>query len=116
MSQAEMTTEQARAQRIEVANTIIQQFGGPGRLKAMAGCKDFMSLENGVKFGIGKNAAGINKCIVRLTDADLYDVEFGVVRRVKGVPTYKIVDKTEGAYADMLKSLFERATGMYLTF
>lgn len=116
MTQAQVTPEQARAQRMQVAETIIQQLGGSGRLKAMAGCKDFMSIENGVQFGIGRNVAGINKCIVRLTEADLYDVEFGVVRRVKGVPTYKVVDKTEGAYADMLKGLFERATGMYLTF
>jgi hypothetical protein len=108
--------ELTREQRMEIANTIIQQLGGPGRLKAMAGCKDFMALDSGVSFGIGRNAAGINKCIVRLTEADLYDVEFGVVRRVKGVPTYKVVDKTEGAYADILKGLFERATGMYLTF
>jgi hypothetical protein len=108
--------ELTREQRMEIANTIIQQFGGPGRLKAMAGCKDFMAIDGGVQFGIGRNAAGINKCIVRLTEADLYDVEFGVVRRVKGVPTYKVVDSTRGAYADMLKGLFERATGMYLTF
>lgn len=124
MTQAQMTPEQARAQRMQIANTILCQLAGTGdrdaaaraRLSTMCGCKDFMAIDGGVQFGIGRNAAGINKCIVRLTEADLYDVEFGVVRRVKGVPTYKVVDSTRGAYADMLKGLFERATGMYLTF
>ena len=107
---------QAREARMQIANTIIQQLGGPGRLKMMTGAKDFTAIDGGVQFGIGRNAAGVNKMIVKLTAQDLYDVEFGAVRRVKGMPTYKVLDRTEGAYADMLKSLFERATGMYLSF
>lgn len=124
MTQAQMTPEQARAQRMQVANTILCQLAGTGdrdaaaraRLSTMCGCKDFMAIEGGVQFGIGRNAAGINKCIVRLTEADLYDVEFGAMRRIKGVLTFKVLDRTEGVYSDTLKSLFERATGMYLSF
>jgi hypothetical protein len=101
---------------MQIANTIIEQLGGKGRLCAMTGAKDFVALERGLSFGVGKNAKGVNKVIIRLTDADLYDVEFGRVRTVKGMPTYKVLDSTEGAYADMLMDLFEQATGMYLTF
>jgi hypothetical protein len=114
MSQVEYTKEE----RMQIANTIIQQLGGPGRLTAMAGCKDFTAIDAGVQFGIGRNAAGINKAIIKLRADDTYDVEFGTVRmnRKTFECTWTVKDKTEGAYADMLKSLFERATGMYLTF
>ena len=108
--------ETTREQRMQVADTIIAQFGGARRLSTMCGCKDFMAIESGVQFGIGSNAKGVNKVVVKLTAADLYDVEFGAVRRVKGVLTFKVLDRTEGAYAEMLPELFERATGMYLTF
>lgn len=105
------------ATNMEIANIILQQLGGTGRLKIMAGCKDYIAIENGVQFGIGKNAAGINKAKIVLRADDLYDVEFGTVRKNNKTfeYTYKVVSKTEGAYNDMLKSLFESATGMYLS-
>ena len=100
----------------EIANTIVAQMVGARRLTVMAGCKDFVAIENGVQFNVGKNAAGINKCIVRLNAQDLYDVEFGACRRVKFEMTYKVKASSEGIYCDMLKAAFESATGMYLTF
>jgi hypothetical protein len=107
--------EQVLSKNQQIAAVIIQQLGGKGRLAAMTGAKDFLAIENGLQFGVGKNAAGVNKVRIVLVTGDLYDVEFGTVRRVKGVPTYKVLDETKGAYADMLKPLFEKATGMYLT-
>jgi hypothetical protein len=99
----------------EIAAVIVQQLGGMGRLCAMTGAKDFVAIENGVSFGIGKNAKGVNKVRIVLTAQDLYDVEFGAVRTVKLMPTYKVKSSTEGVYCDMLKAAFEAATGMYLT-
>ncbi len=99
----------------EIASVILQQLGGQGRLCAMTGAKDFVAIENGLQFGIGKNAKGVNKVRIVLNGDDLYDVEFGVCRRVKGVMGYKVLAATEGAYNDMLMDLFEQATGMYLT-
>lgn len=99
----------------EIAQTILQQLGGVNRLRVMTGAKDFVAIENGVQFGIGRNAAGVNKVIIKLRADDTYDVEFGAVRRVKLEMRYTVKDRTEGAYCDMLMNLFERATGMYLT-
>jgi hypothetical protein len=99
----------------EIAKVILQQMGGMNRLAVMTGAKDFIAIENGVQFSIGRNAKGVNKVIIKLNGQDLYDVEFGAVRRIKGMPAYKMLDRTEGAYCDMLKPLFEAATGMYLT-
>lgn len=114
MSQAEYTKEE----RMQIANTILQQLGGAGRLKMMAGCKDFVAIDAGVQFGIGKNAAGINKAVIKLRADDTYDVEFGTGRMNRKTfdYTFTVKDKTEGAYADMLKSLFEKAIGLYLSF
>ena len=103
------------AENMQIAQTIAQQLGGFARLKTMTGAKDFVAIERGLQFGVGKNAKNVNKVIIRLTGDDLYDVEFGRVRSVKGMPTYTVLDKTEGAYNDMLMDLFEAATGMYLT-
>jgi hypothetical protein len=64
-----------------VAETIIQQMGGTRRLKVMAGCNNFVSHgdENAVSFRVGRNAEGVNYCMIRLNDADLYDVELRYV-------------------------------------
>lgn len=99
-----------------IANTILKQLGGTGRLNAMTGAKNFVAIENGVQFKIGRNSKSINTVVVRLNGKDLYDVEFGRVRKVKGLPTYKIVNEINDAYNDMLVELFESNTGMYLTF
>jgi len=101
----------------QIAETILQQLGGASRLRVMTGAKDFVAIDRGVKFGIGRNAAGINKVIIKLNERDLYDVEFGTSRmnRKTFELTWTVKDSTENAYDDMLKPLFEQATGMYLT-
>lgn len=101
----------------QIAETILSQFGGTRRLSMMAGARDFMfdSEARSVSFKIGRNAKGCNYCRVTLTDLDLYTVEF---KKIGRAPKHTItdLDTTENAYADMLVSLFEKATGMYLTF
>lgn len=98
----------------EIAATIIQQMGG-NMFRMMTGAKDFVALnetENqagGVQFGIGKNAKGINKVVVRLTWMDTYEVDFLKIRKME---VKKIVEAKD-VYCDTLRPLFEDATGMY---
>jgi len=101
----------------QIANVILHQMGGMNRIRVMTGAKDFIAIDRGVQFAIGKNDAGINKVIIKLNGDDLYDVEFGASRLNSKTfeYTWTVKDRTEGAYADMLKPLFERATGMYLS-
>jgi len=99
---------------MQIATEILKQMGGTGKLSAMTGAKQFVALENGVRFRIGRNSAGINTVTITLNSMDLYDTEYGRVRTVKHMPTYKVVAKSEGIYNDMLKDDFESATGMYL--
>ena len=103
---------QTEAQRI--ARTILDQMGGMNRIIAMTGAKDFVVLDSGVSFSF-KMIAGINKVIVRLTPADLYDIEFGSMRKKDGIPTYTRRNLCEGVYAESLKKIFEKETGLFLS-
>lgn len=98
----------------EIAGTIINQLGG-NRLVAMTGAKNFVAIENGVQFKIGRNSKSINTVIVRLNSMDTYDIEYGRVAKKKGVPTYTAKTTELNIYNDMLKESFESNTGMYLT-
>ena len=93
----------------EIAQTILQQLGGAGRLRMMTGAYNFIAIEYGVSFRIKNPRANFIK--ITLTPMDLYDLEIG---RVRGT-TYKVIAKHEGVYNDMLKPLIEKATGMYLS-
>jgi len=101
---------------LTIANTILNQIGGTRRLNVMTGAKDFMAIENGVQFRIGKNSKSVNIVRVVLNALDLYDVEFGQIRKVKGIPTYIVRSSVNDIYNDMLKGAIENGTGMYLSF
>ena len=93
-----------------IAKTIIQQMGGMRRLSMFTGAKNFVALPNGVSFRIGNKSVNFVKII--LNGKDLYDLTFGLMRNGK------LVNKKEynDIYSDQLKSIFEKSTGMYLSF
>jgi hypothetical protein len=98
----------------EIAETILMQMGGINRIHLMTGAKHFLALENGVSFRYpGSEHSNYVKII--LNGKDLYDVEFGKIRNVKGVPTYKLVETMDDLYFDMLKPIFEQHTRLYLS-
>lgn len=94
-----------------VAKTILEQLGG-GRFKAMTGAKTFVGGAGTLAFrlpgGRGFCKDGINAVRITLTPADVYDVEF---MRIRGL-TVTTVNKSEGIYAESLRSMFERETGL----
>ena len=113
-----MTTQHyTRDEQIQIANTIIQQLGGYGRLKMMTGFKDHYAMESGLQFSISRNHRQINKIRITLNSMDLYDMIFMSVRKKRNswdfITTVK--DEFNGVYADQLPELFEQATGMYLS-
>jgi hypothetical protein len=107
-----MTTENQR-----IAQTILEQMGGKNRIVAMTGARDFVAIDRGVQFSFPKSIAGINKVIIRLTPADLYDIEFGCVRKMRGGFALEYTRRAlhDGIYADNLKRIFEKATGLFLS-
>jgi len=103
---------------VEVAQTILQQLGGAGRLKAMVGASGFVTLASTTRIsgglGFTIKAIGvprINHITVSLNGKDLYDVVFYFKRGGK----VKIVSEARDVYCDQLKSMIEKATGLYLS-
>lgn len=99
-----------------IAKTLLKQMGGSSRLKAMIGAKDFLSYKNNLqfKFSNGRIKDKPNYIDIELDKgSDTYTVEFGRISR--GGLDYKRLRTVDGIYADQLKSLFERHTGLRLS-
>lgn len=94
---------------LTVANTILEQLGGTGILKLMCGCSGFVGDTDSVSFKVGKNAKGVIACRIQLLPSDTYKVTFYG-------RTYAVKSEHTDVYVDVLRELFERETGMYLTF
>ena len=93
-----------------VAEEIIRQLGGMGRLSAMMGAYNFAAIgDKGVSFRIKNRKANYIK--IMLNSMDLYDLEVG---RIRGFD-YKIVADQRNIMAEDLKKIIERVTGMYLS-
>ncbi|MDA8137021.1 MAG: hypothetical protein M0036_00085 [Desulfobacteraceae bacterium] len=94
----------------QIAVTIYEQLGG-GRMRVMIGFKDGIALENGLQFGF-KGCRKANKCVVRLSALDLYDVVFyhANLRNIEN-PCPE-VGRFESVYADKLVGVFEEFTGL----
>lgn len=112
---------------IMVAQTILNQLGG-NRFVAMTGAKNFVALENGIKFSIGRNASKANTVKITLNGLDLYDIEFikftpfkiSVNHKTCAVTTREekteIVKTYNDCYCDMLQEVFTSVTGLYTHF
>lgn len=97
----------------QIANTILQQLGGSGRVSSMLGAKNFAAIESGLQFrwaAKAKNKA--NFINIKLNGNDLYDITF---IRVYGLNLTEISEHND-VYAEDLISLFETQTGLYLHF
>jgi hypothetical protein len=110
-----MSTEKERS--MEIAKTILAQLGG-NVFKTMTGARNFMShtedraLSFHLPSGTAKNQ--VNYVKIKLNEMDLYDIEFGRTwKRPKGAYVYDVKATVEGAYADMLQSVFTEYTGLY---
>ena len=100
------------------AETTLAQLGGPGRLKAMIGAKDFMSDDEGrtlrFKFTGSKKANFLKITLV----ADTYTLAFMKIGRLNK-KTYETpviaVAEIEGVHAEQLAAIIENVTGLYLS-
>lgn len=95
-----------------IIETIIEQMGGLGRIRAMIGGRVLTdAANNGIHIRFS-NRRGPNVVKVYYdAGRDLYNVEFG---RVHG--KYRVLETFDGVYGDQLIPLFEEETGLYLRF
>ena len=98
-----------KQEKLQIAKTILSQLGG-NRFVAMTGAKSFGYDSKGssvsLQFRIGRNAKQVN--IVKINyirGKDLYEMEF-----YKGA---KLLKKVSNVYADQLRKIFTKHTGMY---
>ena len=89
---------------------LLQQLGG-NRFIAMTGAKNLAvdRAKNTLHMKIGRNSKGVSHLRIKLTGADLYDMEFLQVR----AGNVKVKAKETGLYADQLRKMFTKHTGMY---
>jgi len=103
----------------DVVDTILAQMGGARKLKAMIGAKNFMNRGgNTLSFDFmsakhNTRSKTPNFVMITLTDRDDYDIEFA--RKAKRGLEYKVLKKYTGVYADQLKKVFEKFTGLRLS-
>ena len=97
---------------INMSQTIADQIGSRAFFMLGAAKKPLVAIENGLQFGVGRNAKSVTHVRIVLTPDDLYTVEFSNVsmRRAEMV---KILETVEGVYADQLRAVIETGTGLY---
>jgi len=92
---------------LEIANTILSQLGG-NKFLAMTGASNLLGGDNTLSFKIGRNANKVTHVRVTLTPMDDYSVEFINIRGTNVKP----IATVDGVYADNLREVFERRTGL----
>ena len=112
MSQYNQTQEQKEKSKrnLEIANIIMKQMGGIGKITAMIGMNGLCAIENGVRFKF-KGSKIANYCSVVLNDNDTYTLKLSKLWGMK--ETVKLEES--GLYFDQLKPIFEQNTKLYLS-
>lgn len=103
----------ARKKTAGVADTIAEQMGGIGKLKAMLGAHSFSTSGNDFAFVFPnkKRSKGNSVRVVYNPGTDLYSMEFWNVSLAKGMK--KVADYDDLMWEDLIP-IFERQTGWSL--
>ena len=104
-----------KEERLEVANTILQQLGG-NRFIVMTGAKQFVAIERGLMFALPARLAklGINRVRIELDPSDTYTMTTLKVNARQGSAVN--VQQESDVYCDKLEQVFEELTGVYTRF
>ena len=97
----------------QIAETILQQLGGKGRLSMMISAWNIKVEDDGVSFRF-KGSIIANYVKIILDPSDTYNLEFMIINAAKGTCEEK--EKYSMIYNDMLVNTFEEYTGLYLSF
>lgn len=108
-----MLTNETRS--LSVAETILEQLGG-SRFLVMTGARSLVSDRFSLRFKLPARFAldGINCVIITLSILDTYEIEFLRVTR-NGMSAARVGEFHSNVYADQLRELFERRTGLALS-
>jgi len=97
-----------REMKMTIAKTILTQIKTLDPMATWAwGAKDMVALEDGLRFkttGMVKNKGYVT---VKLNGSDLYDVEFGKIRKYE----YKELERAEDIYVENLVEVIDGMVG-----
>lgn len=99
------------ADSMAVPEEILRQLGG-NRFVAMTGASSFAGSKDALSFKLRTGAAGIRGVRIVLDPSDTYNVAFYKWTMKGGVKHFGIVKQVDGVYADQLREVFTRATGL----
>ena len=91
----------------EIANTILEQLGG-NRFIAMTGSRVNGFSKESLNFKLIRNKSKANFLNIKLNSLDLYDVKFNKFFK----HDLKLVKEFNNVYAEDLKELFTKETGL----
>jgi hypothetical protein len=94
---------------VEVAKEILRQLGG-SKFMAMTGAHGLVSMPNALGLRLPRRN-NINYIRISLNELDTYNVQFMNISKYKHRTLWDI----KGVYVDMLKSVIEDKTGLYLS-
>lgn len=97
---------------MQVAQTILNQLGGIGKLRLMVGMNQAVVSENSVKFSF-KGSKKSNMCKITLLPSDTYLVQF--YKFTKKNLSFDTVNEYNDIYSDQLVEIFETSTGLFLS-
>ena len=122
-------SENTREEQIEIANTILNQMGGFGKLKCFVGINNHCALDAGLQFSF-KGSRKMNNVSIELNSMDTYDMKFFKIPTLRSNCSPKALDKYfeniekckipiaefNGMYYDQLVEVFEETTGLDIHF
>lgn len=98
--------------KVQIANTILAQMGGQGRLVAMINIRNLVALDSGLQFHFsGSRKATVAR--VELEANDTYTLK--LYKPTMRPSSWEPVNTIPGLYADKLIEVFERETGVRLS-
>lgn len=97
--------------KMQVANTILEQLGGR-RFLVMTGSNNLVGSEHGLSMKLARNSTSANALRITLDADDTYTVLFMRVCRVKGELKQTPIKTLSGVYADQLQTIFTDTTGL----
>lgn len=108
-----------KEENMEIANTILNQMGGMGRIQAFIGARYFAIVNNGIVFGFPHRLRSKpNEMTITLDRGrDLYNIQFARVVFKRGyIVGKKELKSFDGIFCDQLMDIFEQETDLFLTF
>ncbi len=103
--------ERTMTPNLTVANTILSQLGGAGRLSAMISAKNFVADASSLRFQFSGSVRIGNIVTVSLTEDDTYTVTFSFMRGLN----FRDIKVCADVYAANLRHVIEAHTGLLLS-